>query len=490
MPDLSPSTLNQFTDPSAGLFPPLDPGMTSNRGPQMPIDPGMTVGNGSPGLDPGMTPQFNPVSPADLLNKLLTTGLQHGAYDSSKDFEAYLQKLQEASQATSPLELQAQQLTEQAKAARGYADYSQANPLPPPQQFTSPERSPLQLPGVPQNAQPSPNPIASLGAGLAGLFAPAAAGMFGAEALSGAITATNRLNAANNEKYKFDLEQSLLKHQDDVAREDAQAKVKAQNTALTNAYTAEQHSANLEAAKARFEAAQLDGEAGNVKKFVEGNKPAELAKAQGEAIREKIDVLTKQSENEMNRITRAAELLVHNDELLSLERDRQDKAEADRKEKAREFDSREKENEYYHRESIKAREKIAHDSDFTRLQAAHIRANESGRAGTMHHKNPEEESAWQDVQKTSREATHQWNRVTAPATNDPDIDNPRKRYQDATEAQQAYENAKTAYKQVNAADPSWNRVGPATVTGVKSLPGTKGGKHYSFDPATGQFVPR
>src|ERR1700733_11366135 len=200
MPD--PSTLAQFTDPSQGLFPPQT-GLPQNQG-QPPVSAAPITGG---------------MSPADLLNNLITTGLQHGAYDSSKDFEQYLQKLQEASQATSPLELQAQQLTEQAKAARGYADYSQANPVPPPQQFTAPDRVPLVLPGVPKNVQPSPNPIASLGAGIAGLFAPRAAGLFGAEALSGAITATNRLNAANAEKYKFDLEQSLLRHQDEVARD-------------------------------------------------------------------------------------------------------------------------------------------------------------------------------------------------------------------------------------------------------------------------------
>jgi len=455
MPDLSPSALNQFTDPSAGLFPPQT-GLPQNQVPA------------------GSSPPVSPanVSPADLLNSLITTGLQHGAYDSSKDFEQYLQKLQQASQATSPLELQAQQLTEQAKAARGYADYSQANPLPPPTPFTAPDRAPLVLPGVPQNAQPSPNPIASLGAGIAGLFAPAAAGLFGAEALSGAITATNRLNAANNEKYKFDLEQSLLKHQDDVAREDAQAKVKAQNTALTNAYTAEQHSANLEAAKARFEAETLDGKAGALRPFIDGDRKAKLAEAKGKAIQEEIGAAQEEEKTRVQVLERAGSLVAQMESIKAREAkeardsaDRQDKAEADRKEKAREFDSREKENEYYHRESIKAREQIAHDSDFTRIEAAHIRANASGSRAGMHHKNPDEELAMSDVTKTRQESTMQWRHVDDLKKAGLDA---RGAYEDAQMAQQAYENAKTAYKQVNAADPSWSQVGPARVS-----PGTK-----------------
>ncbi len=184
-----------------------------------------------------------------------------------------------AASGPSPLALQADNYATQAKAATSLADWMAQNPQAAPQLQTVQSVPGLSLPGVPDNVQPTANPIASLGAGIAGLFAPRAAGAFGAAALQGAITASDKLNAAKRQQYQFDLQQSLLKHEDDVRRADAQARIDAQNAAVKNAYSAEQHADNLKQAVQRADASQLTGQAGNLKAFIEGSGPADAAKA-------------------------------------------------------------------------------------------------------------------------------------------------------------------------------------------------------------------
>jgi hypothetical protein len=290
-------------------------------------------------------PQPQPVgedgytSARDTLSKLLQDGLKRGAYDSTADFEKYLKLLDTASTGKSKDEFDAEQMLEQAKGLRAQADYMAANPLAPPSLESAPNYPQLQLPGVPTDVQPHPNGVASLGAGLAGLFAPRASGRFGASALQGAIAATVKANEARQQKYKFDLQQSLLKQQEAVREEDARKAVEAQNNKLTNAYSAATHSENLQSGLDRLKAAQIEGTAGDLKKWVEGNKPAELAKAQAAALSEQIDQKQKEADKALDRANRAAALQEQLEKEHRLTLDAQQKAadrEAEERRKVRE----------------------------------------------------------------------------------------------------------------------------------------------------------
>lgn len=251
-------------------------------------------------VDPNAAPAGVPVAAPPVAG----AGLPDSARDVMKNLMVYLaQKVKGGDVASidatmadlnkvaatgpNPLTLQANNLLDQAKAANGIADFMKNNPQAPPELQTAQNVSPLSLPEVPQYVQPSANPVASIGAGIAGLFAPRAAGAFGAAALQGAITATDKLNAAKRAEYQQQFQQSLVQHEDDVRRADAQARIDAQNSALKNAYSAEQHTDNLKEAVERSNASQLSGQAGNLKAFIAGSGPADAAKAQIQQLEEK-----------------------------------------------------------------------------------------------------------------------------------------------------------------------------------------------------------
>lgn len=226
-------------------------------------------------------PQPNDLGSArDVMKNLMILLSQKVKGGDVKAIDAEIENLNKvASSGPSPLALQADNYLTQAKAATSLADFMKSNPIAPPELQQAQNVSPLSLPEVPQNVQPSANPVASLGAGIAGLFAPRSAGAFGAAALQGAITANDKLNAAKRQQYQFDLQQSLVKHEDDVRRADAQARIDAQNAAVKNAYSAEEHADNLKQAVERSNASQLEGQAGNLKAFIAGSGPADAAKA-------------------------------------------------------------------------------------------------------------------------------------------------------------------------------------------------------------------
>lgn len=222
-----------------------------------------------------------PISARDTLKNLLIHLADKADGGEIKSIDDEMEKLNKAASdpAANPLNLQAQQMLTQAKQANSLADFMKNNPQAAPELQHAQNVPGLSLPGVPQYVQPTANPVASLGAGIAGLFAPRAAGAFGAAALQGAITATDKLNAAKRQEYQFQLQQSLVKHEDDVRRADAQARIDAQNAAVKNAYSAEEHADNLKQAVERSNASQLEGQAGNLKAFIAGSAPAEAAQA-------------------------------------------------------------------------------------------------------------------------------------------------------------------------------------------------------------------
>lgn len=233
----------------------------------------------APTAPPALAGSSTNLNPLDVMNDLfvrLHDKVKGGDIKAIDDEIASLNKT--ASSGPSPLSLQMNNLLTQARSANSLADWLKNNPQAAPELQHAQNVSPLQLPEVPQNVQPTANPIASLGAGIAGLFAPRSAGAFGAAALQGAITATDKLNAAKRQQYQFDLQQSLLKHEDDVRRADAQARIEAQNAAVKNAYSADQHADNMKQAVLRSDASQKEGSAGNLKAFIEGSGPADAAK--------------------------------------------------------------------------------------------------------------------------------------------------------------------------------------------------------------------
>lgn len=193
-----------------------------------------------------------------------------------------------AAKGPSPLSLQVKDMLTQAKSANDLADFMKNNPQAVPELQHAQNVNPLQLPEVPQYVQPTANPVASLGAGIAGLFAPRAAGAFGAAALQGAITANDKLNAAKKQQYQLEFQQSLVKHEDDVRAADAQARIDAQNAAVKNAYSAEEHADNMKQAVLRADASQKEGSAGNLKDFITGSAAADAAKAQRDQLTERV----------------------------------------------------------------------------------------------------------------------------------------------------------------------------------------------------------
>lgn len=260
--------LNQ-TIPATAPTDPTAQGMQGDQSVASPVDPVAS---------PAVAGQ--PSSARDVMNNLmvlLADKVKGGDVKSIDDAMALLNKV--ASSGPSPLTLQANNMLSQAKSANSLADFMKNNPQAAPELQAAQPTPGLSLPEVPQYVQPTANPIASLGAGIAGLFAPRAAGAFGAAALQGAITANDKLNAAKRQQYQFELQQSVLKHEDDVRRADAQARIDAQNAAVKNAYSAEQHADNLKEAVERSNASQLEGQAGNLQAFIAGSGPADAAKA-------------------------------------------------------------------------------------------------------------------------------------------------------------------------------------------------------------------
>jgi hypothetical protein len=365
--------------------------------------------------------QFPAENSLDFAHSILAMvnkkALQDGSYDSTEDFNKLQQALLKASTAKSPYELQADNALLQATEENKLADWMKNNPLAPPEQYKAAESVPLSLPGVPTNVQPHPNGLASFGAGIAGLFAPRAAGRFGAEALSGAIQAAQRENAAKREKYQFDLQQSLVKHQDAVREADAKARVEAQNTALKNTYSAEQHNDNLKTAVERMNAAVKSGEAGNLRKFIEGNRPAEEAKAQAQFLEQKIKTSSEQAKEALDRAAKAAELQLKIQEQQDIATNR----EKDRLAAQAETDRKNREDERIRNENLLRQQKEDKERDRDRtfregmenrrlgIESGHLseterhdramedRAASSARGGTMYHKGPLEISAEKDM---------------------------------------------------------------------------------------------
>jgi hypothetical protein len=437
-----------------------------------------------------------------MLSQIIQGGLKKGAYDSSADFTKYMGLLDAASKTTSPEELQAQQMLEQSKGLRAQADFEDANPSAPPKLNSAPQYGQLNLPEVPTNVQPHPNAIASLGAGIAGLFAPRAAGGFGAAALSGAIAAAGRETQARQQKYRFDLEQSLLKHQDDARRVDAQARVDSQNNALTNAYTAVQHSENMKKGVERLNASVIEGEAGNLRKFVEGNAPAERAKAQAGALREHIKDAENQSQVEMQRITRAAEMLSRLDEQdiinqrLNTEKaaERVRKQEED-KQKAQTAANSLAQRKLFQQQTINERHQataFAHEDRQARIAELEMAARARGeRVGTMEHPSFEMTAIKEDMD-ASRQALTQANKeLLNPGTNNPHpgtgIDDVMARREDVMAAKSQLKAAQADYNRAGRAARAARATSVMPVRAGGKLRDKDTGKTYKFNPATGAF---
>lgn len=384
------------------------------------------LGKIPPGAPPQQAaPQADAPNSLDFAHSILAMvnkkALQDGSYDSTEDFNKLQQALLKASAAKSPYELQADNALLQATEENKLADYMKNNPLAPPEQYKAPDSVGLSLPGVPTNVQPHPNGIASLGAGIAGLFAPRAAGRFGAEALSGAIQAAQRENAARREKYQFELQQSLVKHQDAVREADAKARVEAQNTALKNTYSAEQHNDNLKTAVERMNAAVKSGEAGNLRKFIEGDKEAQQSKGQAQFLEQKIKTSSEQAKEALDRAARSAELQLKIDEQKQIAAQRAQEradvlAENVRKDKAAEQQRKDTEAENIRKDRAAERdrqdrigmenarlseERRYHDIEHgDRLRGQDLTYQEkqnSSRGSVMHHETPEEYAAKIDI---------------------------------------------------------------------------------------------
>lgn len=498
-------------------FPAMQPDRYPGQYPQNPYD-GVSVGVPGPIPLGGVQPQQPPAQPVPgqapagapapvdsraLLDQIIQMGNKQGAYDSTADFEKYLKLLQTAGTAKSPQELQAEQLTAQATYEHNTADYEKNNPLAPPSYLKSPEYSELKLPGVPENVQPHPNGIASLGAGIAGLFARRAAGRFGAEALSGAIQAAARENDARKQKYQFELQQSLLKHQEEVRRTDAQARIDASNNAMKNAFTVDQHTEQMKGAIEGMHANMLDAEAGSLKKFVEGNKEAEQAKAQASVLDQMIEAKQKQSKEALDRSAKAAEMLARLDEQKSIADERAKTAadaEAERVRHAKETEAQAKANaaEKAKQDQISEHDRLFRESmEQNRLREEHDyhqselgvrirgqdletqRSENSSRGATMHHKTAEESMAETDVGKLKTRAEAAWKRYDASP-------NPQLK-REAQSLDATYNKARQNYIDIyNRNDEANSYTDPATGRLKRKLPTAPGAATMRYNPATGQ----
>jgi len=274
----------------------------------------------SPGVQPAqqvMPPpagggQSSPLSSLssaqDYINEAVKDSLPLARHSSSAQLLEYFDAAQKAANRISPEELKANELHEQYVSMNKLAEYEAAHPLPAPELATFREVGSLQLPEVPSDVKPHPNAIASFGAGIAGLFAPVAAGRFGASALAGAIDAAGRETAARKQKYQFDLQQSLLKHEEEVRRVDAEAQVESENNRVRNQFSVADHAQRLEASRDQYEAERIKGTAGDLRAYVLGNHDADVAAARAAALKEQIEILAKEAQGARDTLLRAGTL--------------------------------------------------------------------------------------------------------------------------------------------------------------------------------------
>lgn len=378
-----------------------------------------------PILSPALQSIFSSLTPAiGTLSAIVAQGADAGKFDSTQSLTKYMAALEEAAKkAPSVYELQAKNTLQESKAAGAMAEFEKANPLQSPQMLTAPQYAPLQLPGVPNDVQPRPNRIASLGAGIAGLFAPRAAGRFASEALSGAIAATDRENAARKQKYQLDLQQSLLKHTEAVRQSDAQAEIDAQNNKLTNAFSAEQHGEKLKSAFDTFNAAKLKGEAGNLELFAKGDVEAKALKLKADQLGLQLEAAEKDAKDKRDAAIRAAgslgqvaehfATLQQHYEALDETKKKDAAAAADKAEqtKIRQANEARQERHDQEAEAIQ-RSRMSIEEKNSALRALEINnahqdrlrgqdlKGQSDRSSNMHHKGPLELSADEDMRVT------------------------------------------------------------------------------------------
>lgn len=387
---------------------------------QAPASP--DLGDGS-SISPALKAIYAMLGPATgTMASMVQDGADAGAFDTTDKFNAWLTaKTEAAKKAPSIYELQAQNALTDSKAAQALADYERANPTPKPSLLTAQQYPGVELPEVPTNVQSRPNGIASLGAGIAGLIAPQFAGRFAAEALQGAITANARENAVRQQQYQLKLQQSLLRHQDDIRQADAQAEVDAQNARTKNTFTAQEHSDNLKAAVDSLNAAKLRGEAGNLQAYGQQDREAKALDAQAEVLHADLQASIADAKDKQERALRAANGLSSLTEHMLTIQARQDalkqsaaKQAADQADKA--------EGRALQQKQINRQE--AHDKATEDIQRSHLtieqknsalraleiqyqhedkgldrqqRATSEGRQGTMLHETPQMKAAWTDI---------------------------------------------------------------------------------------------
>lgn len=450
------------------------------------------------GISPIMRDLFSQLSPAmATMSAMVKDGADAGAFDDTDKMNAWLVAAQAAAaKAPSVYELQAKQALTDSKASQALSDYERANPTPRPQLLTAQQYPQLQLPEVPTNVQPRPNGVASLGAGIAGLIAPQYAGRFASEALSGAIAATARENDLRKQQYQLNLQQSLLKHQDEIRQADAQAEVDAQNARANNTYTAAQHSDNLKAAVDSLNAAKLSGEAGNLSAYAQQDTAAKQLQIKADQLGTELKSAQQDAKDKRDAAIRASSVITGlADHMLTIQgrsdalkqqaakqaQDQQN-TEADRAQKQQQIDrqgAHDKAQEDIQRSHLSIEDKNsalrALEIQYThqdRQDALKQKNSAEGRASVMHHETPEELSAKTDMEYLKGLAQAAMKTANANPQND-DL----KRAGIAAQAE--YNKARKNYQDIGNAARDADR---HRLPGMPAAPPAQ----YRFNPATGQ----
>lgn len=270
--------------------------------PQVPVPQSPTDPAGAAALAKYLQGLFAPAQTgaSALLEQVTRPG---GIYDPKSDLERVGQLSQLANTLPTQADIEAQQAGQSAQGADFLLQQLAGVPVPQEQMLQQPNLPQLQLPPMPQTAQPHVNPLASLLAIGAGFARPTAAGQFNAATLEGALKGAADENQRRQERDRADIARRAMIYDASMAAAKEQQRVQEANRDAAYHNTVANTDRQMLLAKARTEQFQAHGAADSLKAFAEKYDPALKARDQVKALLDEIDTKGKASTERVKSIS-------------------------------------------------------------------------------------------------------------------------------------------------------------------------------------------
>lgn len=396
-----------------------------------------------------------PAPQSDAYKALQALGAQLGkaAPSSIKDNYDTILKLAPEAVAPSKEHLDAEYYTAQQEGNKKILEML-SQPLPPATHLQRDDVAPLSLPNAPV-AQPNQiNPVASLAAGIAGLFHPQAAGEFGAAALEGALRKTQQENQQKQAEFQNNIERLTAIHRDAIERADAKLRVDALNKQSDDTRSHEQMQRDMAKAKAAGEDITLGKEATATEAFAKQQDTAAQAKAKIGVLesqaQSEADLYDKGQERAMTGVVKVAGIDAAAEKETQTEKARKELAAQNKAADLSRQTQRDKDAMARTQANIASRQAIAKGSQA--LQARRIEVMRqngmTGRSGkaSMEHLDYQQRAAWSKAEQARQRLGQVEKSADSPSPMD--SRSPDERQSAIIQAQQAYDAALSNFTQI------------------------------------------